>query len=407
MLYQEITQCRSCNSTRLESVLDLGNLFISDFILPGAQEDKAPLELLCCQDCSLVQLRHTVNRDRLYRDYYYRSSTNESMVAALQDVVEDAWKRVHIETHDAVIDIGANDGTLLDNYPRKVFTCGFEPSALSSVALDKGHFVMPVYFPPPNNLPVCPGKAKIITSIACFYDIDDPNSFVAAIKDWLHKDGIWVCQFQDFDSMIAATAFDNICHEHLTYWTTRSFRHLLARHGLHVIDQSHNHTNGGSTRYIITHGADLCNSVPAITATESAHRLSVFAHNVERLKHETLGVLECLRQNNKTVLGVAASTKANTLLQYYGVDTTLLPAIVDRNPDKHGRITVGTHIPIVSESEIEQLSPDYLFALAWHFFPSFQQRYSSYQGQWIIPLPTLRFGGITCQPITGELSASI
>ncbi len=393
MLYREIAVCRACGSDRLEEVLDLGNLAISDFPLPGAGEpDRAPLTLVQCQDCTLVQLRHTVDRDRLYRNYYYRSGTNESMVRALQEIVEEATRRVPLDIGDEVLDVGCNDGTLLDCYPKGIKTTGCEPArVLADEAEEKGHYIHTGFFPLIGGVR-WPSYPRIITSIAMFYDVDDPNAFVAAIKQCLHPDGIWIVQFQDLHHMLACNAFDNICHEHLTYWSIRPLRMLLERHGLRIDGASHNATNGGSIRLIVRHGPVRQPDPPGrYQCTETAIRLRGFAQKVTGLSLYTWGLLDRLKAQGKAVLGYAASTKANTLLQYYGIGPDLLPAIADRNPEKWGRQTV-TGIPIISEEEMRERRPDYLVALAWHFLDGFRRREADFEargGRWIVPLPHL------------------
>lgn len=403
-LYREITTCRSCGSTKLETVLDLGTLAISDFVLPGEREDQAPLELVVCTSCSLVQLRHTVDRDRLYRSYYYRSGTNEHMVAALRDVVEDACKRVELVKGDAVLDIGSNDSTLLRMYPRHLKRRGFEPSNIRPTK-EPCITVWGDYFPPPWwRAPGWDVSFKIITSIACFYDLDDPNEFVKAIKGWLHPDGVWVVQFQDLHEMLSANGFDNICHEHLTYWGRGAFYNLVAKHGLRVLDVSHNSVNGGSVRYIVGHGNWAPPPVPEVRAVEFRTQLGNFSCDVERLKGQTLDLLLRLKAEGKMVLGYGASTKGNTTLQYYGIGPDLISMIADRNPDKFLRFTVGTHIPIVSEQHMRNMKPDYLFVLPWHFIDGFLEREREFlerRGKFIVPLPQLRIiGGVPCQSST-------
>ncbi len=399
-LYREITACRACGSDRLEEVLDLGNLAISDFPLPGAGEpDRAPLTLVQCQDCTLVQLRHTVDRNRLYRNYYYRSGTNESMVRALREIAEEAMRRVTLGAGDAVLDIGANDCTLLRMFPDTLWRKGYEPAKnlMPEYIADRNLNLVNAYFPPPSGeRSAFAGDYRIITSIAVFYDVDDPAAFVAAIKDWLHPEGVWVVQFQDLHAMLAVNGFDNICHEHLTYWSIRPLRMLLERHGLRIDGASHNATNGGSIRLIVRHGPVREPDPPGrYQCHDTAVRLCGFAQEVERLRNDTVTLLRDLQARGKQVLGYAASTKANTLLQYYGIGPDLLPAIADRNPEKWGRQTV-TGIPIISEEEMRARRPDYLVALAWHFLEPFRQREADFEargGKWVVPLPHLRIVG--------------
>ena len=417
-LYREITACRCCGSSRLETVLDLGNLCISDFVKPGDPEDRAPLELVVCLDCSLVQLRHTVERDRLYRgEYWYRSATNESMVAALRDVVEDACSRVQLEERNTILDIGCNDGTMLKMYPTARYHCiGFEPAKNlgPNLVYQDGNLAATIYrdyFPSKSpTFASALWKCKIITSIAMFYDLDDPNSFVKAIKEWLHPDGVWIVQFQDLRAMLTVNGFDNVCHEHLMYLSELAFTELVSRHGLMVTDVSTNNTNGGSVRYVVKHGDAPTPARAWTTAFGDAWELIKFGQKVDQLKKQTLDLLWKLRTDGKLVLGLGASTKFNTLAQYYDLTPGLLPAIVERAPEKVGRFTVGTHIPIISEEEGEQLEPDYYLLGPWHFVDSFRKRYATFLargGQFILPLPVLTtLGGALWEPIKEEVYAS-
>ncbi len=389
-----ITACRSCGSPRLESVLDLGLLAVNDFVSDGQPVDYAPLELARCEECTLVQLRHTVPRERLYRNYFYRSGTNESMVAALRDVVEDAASRVNLQPGDVWIDIGANDGTLLRQVPNHIVKMGFEPASnLFREAVKGGNLIYPGFFPPEYDPPAW--KAKVITAIACFYDLDDPNAFVAAVKKWLHPEGVWVVQFQDLRSMLQANAVDNVCHEHLEYYSTQALADLLNRHGLIVADLSYNVVNGGSLRVVARHGQGK--QCFPLGSHERPADLVEFAREARSLKIRTVRALEGYRDRGIRVLGYGASTKGNTLLQYYGITPDLLPAIADRNPDKWGKRTVGTNIPIISEEEARAMKPDYLFVLPWHFMDSFRKRERAFLergGKFIVPLPTLRVEGL-------------
>ncbi len=412
MLVREIAACRACGSDRIEEVLDLGNLCISDFPLPGAGEpDRAPLTLVQCQDCTLVQLRHTVDRDRLYRNYYYRSGTNESMVRALREIVEEVPRQTHLDRGDLWLDIGANDGTLL----RQVLLTlpgigrvGFEPAVtLAGEASRRAYCtVYADYFPSPRI--EFHNQYKVISSIAVFYDVDDPNAFVSAIKDWLHPEGIWVVQFQDLHAMLACNGFDNICHEHLTYWSIRPLRMLLERHGLRIDGASHNATNGGSIRLIVRHGPVREPDPPGrYQCHDTAIRLGNFAQEVEGLKRDTLALLRDLKTQGKTVWGIGASTKFNTLAQYYGLGPDLITAIGERNPDKWGRVTVGTNIPITSEEHMRSANPDYLLIGPWHFLDNFRQREAEFErrgGKWLVPLPHLTVKG---RPDLGSDAVSI
>jgi hypothetical protein len=389
MLVRAITACRACRDVELDPVLDLGNLAISDFLAPGQAVERAPLALVRCAACGLVQLRHTVDRDRLYRTYHYRSSVNETMVAALQDVVADATSRVHLEPSDAVLDIGCNDGTLLRQYPPGVHRIGFDPSDVATEAWLAGDFAYDLvrdYFP--TRRQHTPTLCKIVTCIAAFYDLDDPGAFLDEVKRWLHPEGVLVLQFQDLRSMLDANAVDNVCHEHLTYWSQGSLSRLLHAHGLSPISWKWVSINGGGLRAVITHAE----GIPCFGTTTFDHDLAAFAQRVQANKRDTATLLRALVGAGKTVYGIAASTKFNTYSQYVGIGPDLITAIGERSPHKWGKTTV-TGIPIVSEDEMRAAQPDYLFTGAWQFADAFAEREAALLDRGtklIAPLPALR-----------------
>ena len=389
----ERTTCRSCAGDVLEPVLDLGNLAVSDFVTdPAAEPDRAPLELVRCFRCGLVQLRHSVERDRLYRTYHYRSGTNETMVAALKDVVDAARRIVELRPADWVLDIGSNDSTLLDQYPAWVRTVGFEPSDVRTT--EGRHFVVHDYFPP-AKYPVAPKQAKIITAVAMFYDLDDPGAFLEEVKRWLHPQGVLVVQLQDLDAMLRCNGFDNICHEHVTYWTEATLGYLLHRHGLRISHSERVKINGGSTRFYVRWGTDPADDY--VDDEGDRRKLREFAAKTEALKYDTFRLLAQLRAEGHTVYGIAASTKFNTLAQYYGLGPELIHAIGERSRFKWGKYTVGTNIPIISEEALRAARPAFLFCCAWQFAEAFAERERALLAQGtklIVPLPTLRVVGV-------------
>jgi NDP-4-keto-2,6-dideoxyhexose 3-C-methyltransferase len=408
------TTCRVCNSV-LESIFSLGEQYISNFLTPEQPDgQKAPLELVLCSRCRLLQLRHTVPADAMYKNYWYRSGTNQTMRDALADVAKKAESLMHLQEGDSVLDIGCNDGTLLASYDADgIYRIGFDPAENLAVfsrkvadTLVTGFFESEAFY---DNSQLNGRRPKVVTSIAMFYDLEDPNRFVADIKKVMHPDGLWIVQMSYLLLMLKTNDFGNICHEHLEYYSLQSFEYLLNLHDFVLVDVELNDVNGGSFRaYIRNRNADenafgsesyrreAQDRVAALREKESKMGLDriepylEFASRVERVKRDVSGFIRDHVRQNEKVYVYGASTKGNTMLQYFGLDSSLISAAAERNPDKWGKVTVGTRIPIVSEAEARAAKPDFFLVLPWHFVDEFTARekdYLSSSGRFIVPLP--------------------
>jgi 2-polyprenyl-3-methyl-5-hydroxy-6-metoxy-1,4-benzoquinol methylase len=361
-----------------------------------------------------MQLKHTVPPEVMYQNYWYRSGTNKTMQMALTDISNKAESLVHLREGDAVLDVGCNDGTLLASYKtRGIYKIGFDPAEnlapLSRQVADQviTDFFNAVAFQLDSGLK---GRyPKIVTSIAMFYDLEDPGKFVADVKTVMHPDGLWVVQMSYLPLMLKQNEVGNICHEHLEYYSLQSFEYLLKLHEFEIVDVELNDVNGGSLRaYIRNRGADAsifgdltyCKlaSERVCALREQEVRLGLdnprpyteFAVWVERIKRDVVSFVEEQVERGKTVYVYGASTKGNTLLQYFGLDHSLITAAAERNPDKWGKLTVGTHIPIISEVEARAAHPDYFLVLPWHFIEEFKQREKDFLlagGRFILPAP--------------------
>lgn len=388
--------CRSCGGP-LTSVLDLGEICQSDFVSGIEEEVRQPLELVRCSSCDLVQLGHDYNLDTMYRQYWYKSSLNPSMLESLRDIVASARRRKVLFHGDVVVDIGANDGSLLSMYPEGVFRVGYDPAYNLRLQAEKNcDFFINDYFSAASYSKDIP-RASIVTSIAMFYDLPDPNSFIADVKKILKEDGLWIVQFTDLTSMLELNAFDNICHEHLEYYSFTVLKQLMEKHGLSVFDIEVNKVNGGSIRAYICHPGRW-GLTGAVRFREVYERLFYsiedpyrhFYNSIQETGSKLRRFLNDIHYVGKTVAVLGASTKGNTLLQYYGIDHTLLSYAAEVNPDKIGLKTVGTKIPIVSEEEALRRNPDYFLVLPWHFAETFKKKFGEYfmkGGTLLFPLP--------------------
>lgn len=388
-----ISSCRSCGSEDVSLTMSLGNIALSDFKPRDEKFETAPLDLYLCRECSLVQLGNTVDREKLYRHYYYRSGLQESMVAALRDVVDDAASRVELSPGDAWLDIGANDGTLLSMVGPNVVRFAYEPAINLWKDLQPHVEWLGRWWPDQSSTrPAAAGfKFKVITSIACFYDADDPNAWAESIKEHLHPDGVWINQMSYLPQTLASNNFGDICHEHLTYWSGYALQHLLARHGLRIVQTTFNDVNGGSFRTIIKHGQDIAwaQDKPTLMIMKR------FKQRVDIGRTDVRSFLHACARDGQSVIGYGASTKGNTYLQYWGVGPDLLGSIADRNPDKVGLFT-PTGQKVISEEDMRSQKPDYLLVLPWHFLDAFVVREAGLLDRgtiFAVPFPELRFVG--------------
>ena len=398
--------CRTCHGP-LRPILDLGSLTLPVFLEPGDPPGlRAPLDLCVCDECRLVQLRHTVAPDLLYRQYWYRSGINETMRAELDSIVEVGLREVSVYPQDLVVDVGANDGYLLRQYPAHrahwaATRIAFEPARNLQDACSKAcEVLIPHYFPPAaadvERMPGVAGRVKILTSIAMFYDLDEPALFVRAVDRLLADEGVWILQFQDLAQMIAATAIDNICHEHLTYWSLAAFCWFLDRCSadLQVTHVERSAINGGSLRIHIRRRVyPVDRTVDDLLLAEEAHigwqALERFAWMATAVRQQITGVVGQALTDGKTIDLYGASTKANTLLQYCGFTGTSIRQAWERNPEKIGRRT-GTGIPIVTEEGGRADPQDLLLAGIWQFRESVVAREAQFLeagGAIVFPLP--------------------
>jgi len=403
----------------LTPVADFGDLFVSDFLTavsPGAP--RSPLRLGIGEGSGLLQLMDTVDRDSLYRQYWYASGTNATMTRQLADIVNTVPNWVRLNDGDLVLDIGCNDGTLIRQYPQgtRLTRVGIDP-AVNLAEAGRAHCDLHAadYFTKEVFFGLTGGRrAKVITSIAMFYDLDDPSAFVADIHDCLADDGIWIVQMSYMPLMMMQNAFDNVIHEHLEYYSLLSMDHLVRKHDLKILDVEFNDTNAGSFRLVLTRRANPVTSAALFYRDIGRYRYDSvleyerqqrfddpgvcidFMARVETLKGKTLELLGDLRRKGKSVYGYGASTKGNTLLQYYGIGPDLIQGIAERQPRKYGLLCAGSWIPILSEAEVRAARPDYMVVLPWHFINEFLERERDYLragGKFIVPLPELTIIG--------------
>ncbi len=395
----EHRKCRLCGHDDLRELLSLGEQYINDFVPPErvGKGLKAPLELVMCDKCTLIQLRHTAPQELLYSRYYwYRSGVTDTMRRALRDITESVEKMVDLKPGDVVLDIGANDGTMLATYSVKgLKKVGCEPANnLIEQLKANADYVMHDFWNYERYMELAAqwgfGKAKVVTAIGMFYDLEDPSKFIRNAQRAMTDDGIFVAQLMCLASMLEKNDVGNIVHEHLEFYSLESLRYLFETNGLEIFRIEENEVNGGSYRIYARHYKGTGISFDEKFTYED---IRAFAGRIEENRRKCVDFIKGEVAKGKRVYVYGASTKGNVILQYYGLDHTLITAASERSPEKWGKYTVGSWIPIVSEEEARKEKPDYFLVLPWGFFPEFYERERQWReggGKFIVPLPEFR-----------------
>ncbi|MDD5208701.1 MAG: class I SAM-dependent methyltransferase [Elusimicrobiales bacterium] len=389
--------CRVCGSAALTPVIDLGEQYLQGlFVKPGKDlppQRKIPMSLVRCDPkrdekaCGLLQMEHSVPPEILYSTYWYRSGTNSTMKNHLKGIAEAAAAIVG-KPAAMVLDIGCNDGTLFNYYPAGYKKFGVDPSDVAQ-GIDRAAATVIRDIFPSAELATRVGQDKfdIITSIAMFYDLEDPIAFAKGIKSALGPDGIWIFEMSYMPTMLKMNSYDTICHEHLEYYSLAVIENILKQSGLKIFNVTQNDINGGSLRCYATH------------ANNFKYKNEEFSRNIQRLHQEEFDLeldtdkpyknfqerialhrdelqllLRKLKKEGKKIHIYGASTKGNTILQWCGIDNHIVDYAAERNPEKYGAHTLGTDIPIISEAESRAMSPDYYLVLPWHFKEEFIER---------------------------------
>lgn len=392
-------------------LFSLGKICVSDFLTEDQLKnsvDKYELKLVLEEDTGAVRLSEQPPCNTMWGKYWYRSGTNQTMKDELKKVVDSITAMTKHTDKKVWLDIACNDGTLLSHVPSLYEKYGVDPADDSFKNESSKHgTIIQDYFSKevlPENF-----KADVVTTIAMFYDVPNPDKFVSDVYNVLDDNGIWVVQMSYTPLMIKQLAFDNICHEHMYYYSLFNIKKIFERNGFKILNCELNDVNGGSFRvYAIKDVADIklfTNqqlrdvydfNVKALLAYEKELELDSskiwidFYENINKLKEQTIDFLENAWVDGKKVYGYGASTKGNTLLQYFGIDSRLVQKLVERSPYKFGLYTAGTNIPIISEEEMRSDLPDYMLVLPWHFIDEFIQREKTFLlngGKFIVPCP--------------------
>jgi hypothetical protein len=406
-----LASCRLCGSDALVTVLDLGEHALTG-VFPRSRSEavsSGPLELVWCRSCTLLQLAHSYEPEEMYGgNYGYRSGLNQSMAEHLRRKARGLEGLVQLTPGDVVLDIGSNDGTLLASYSTgHLQLIGIDPTAARfSEFYPAEAITVADFFSAARFRSVGAKPARIVTSIAMFYDLEDPVAFALDVRDCLARDGVWHFEQSYMPSMLRSTAYDTVCHEHLEYYSIATVSRILAEAGLELIDVRFNRVNGGSFAVTAAHiGSSIApqrSLIDWFAAQEQRiglHTPAPFRHfegQVFQHRTDLIELIRMLRSTGASVMGYGASTKGNVLLQFCGFTSADIEAIGEVNPDKFGHVTPGTGIQIIPEEEMRESQPEYLVVFPWHFRDNIIEREEAYLrngGRLIFPLPEIEIVG--------------
>ena len=407
-MYRKVDACRICGNAHLELVLDLGEQMLTG-VFPASRNQQVttgPLRLVKCtgsaECCGLLQLAHSYDLGEMYGDNYgYRSGLNASMVTHLKKKVARIGTLVELREGDLVVDIGSNDSTTLQAYgDRGLMLVGVDPTGAKFRDYYPDYVALiPDFFSAALVEERFPDrKAKVVTSFSMFYDLEAPMAFMQQVHDILADDGIWVFEQSYMPLMLDTNSYDTVCHEHLEFYALRQIQWMAAHVGFKIVDVEFNDVNGGSFSVTVAKTAVQGNVDPAIQAIldkevaaglgtlEPFHR---FADRVAASRTALIDFVDRARAEGKTIGAIGASTKGNVLLQYCGLTPDRIVAVGEVNPEKYGKFTPGTFLPIVPENALLKDAPDYLLVLPWHF-RSFFETSQAFAGQTLLfPLPQM------------------
>ena len=383
--YQSVNKCRLCGSDKFHKIVSLGKQSLSSIFPKNKKKNpiKSPLELIKCKNldhsCGLVQLKHSANIQKMYGTTYgYHSSISPLMLNHLKKKADYLKKNFKISKKDNILDIGCNDGSFLNFFKNKrAKRFGIDPSSKKFKKNFDNDIKLAIDFFSKEKIIKYFGykKFKIISSIAMFYDIENPRDFCRDINDLLTDDGIWAVELSYMPLMLKNLTYDQICHEHVTYWGVREFDYLASISGLKIVDVQFNEINGGSFYLLLSKKDSIVKEkkrkIYKILKEENKLKyIKPFINFKKRIinhKKELNNFLFKMKKQKKKVLGYGASTKGNIVLNFCGIKANFLDSICDHQKEKVGLYTPGSNIKIISKKEMRLKKPDYILVLIWPF----------------------------------------
>ncbi len=357
-----------------------------------------------CLNCSLVQLTDVVPAEIIFDDYVYLSSSSKVLLSHYAELVGEAAQRFNLGEHDTVVDIGCNDGVLLQGYKSPgVKKVGVEPSKVAEIAVQAGFEVVKDFFGPKSAELIVEkyGKAKVITATNVFVHVDNMHDFLTGVRKLIHDDGVFIIEASYLLDVIDQILFDTVYHEHLCYLSLTPLVSFIEKFDLEVFD-ARNIAVGASGPAIRVYMQKkkgkhpIERSVAEILAREKKwgvskiERYADYARRVDQVKSEVLSLINEKKKKGAVVGAYGAPAKGNTLLNFFNITSEIIPYVAETNVKKQGMVTPGAHIPIVSEEEFLKQMPEYALLLSWNYLDFFlaKSEYIKRGGHFIVPLPS-------------------
>ena len=369
-------KCKNCKQSSLKKIVKIGKQPLSGFFYSTKKNNlgKYSLDLYKCSDCKLVQLNNPANTKKMYGAHYgYKTSVSKMMIFHLREKVNRLKKNKLIKAGNNILDIGSNDASFLKLFNKNYNLYGIDPSAEKFKKEYKGIKLITDFFSKKNVLKHVKSKNikfDLISSFAMFYDVEDPNSFCQDIEMLLNDNGIWVCEFSYLPLMLKNLTFDQICHEHIMYYTFGVFERILLNNNLKVLNIKFNEINGGSIEVIIgknktkrVSNINLINTIKEDEKKINKKAFYNFSQRIEKVKNDLVNFVS----KNYPIVGYGASTKGNIILNYCNLNSSQMSYICDANKQKFGKYTPGTNIRIISKEKMRILKPKYVLVLIWSF----------------------------------------
>lgn len=404
MTYIHKDTCRICKGADLTRILTLGDHPPVDNFITEAEiqnEKRYPLDVYFCTTCCLVQLLDVVDEEELFHgDYAYFSSASKPLVEHFRSFAEDL-KNEYLKENDLIVDIGSNDGVLLQFFKDTYRVLGIEPSSnVAELAREKGIETLDGFFnvQMAKDIVEKQGKAKVVTANNVFAHIDNIDEIVSAVKELLTDDGVFVSESHYLLDLVSKREFDTVYHEHLCYYSIKPLMHLFERFGMEICDVRRVATHGGSIRVYarIISNEPKSDSVLELLQLEEAAGLHTlfgfdsFQKDVDAIGKKLRDIVLGFRTEGKVVTAYGAPAKGNTLLNFCGFTANDISYITDTTPYKIGLRTPGSHIPVVSPDILKTQTPDYILLLAWNYRDFILEKEKALRdrgAQFIIPIP--------------------